>query len=120
STAVCPNPTAYFSDGNIIVNWDAVPGATNYSIQYRERNSNHDWTNIFVIRLPNTPLSTTAIIRGVKPGTEYEIIVQAMPFPVNQNGGCNRVYVTTPADCSGSLNVTLISLSGNTFAVSWN
>ena len=55
------------------VTWNAIPGAVNYNIYYKESNS-----KIWQHSVSNLPLTTMYTIRYLKKGVSYKYIVSAL------------------------------------------
>ncbi len=68
--AAAPTTTLTGGDGQVIVSWNAVPGADSYSVFYR-KNSAGQWAEV-----PNLS-GTSYTLKGLESGTSYQCVVRA-------------------------------------------
>ena len=115
-----PIPRLTAGDGQVYVEWDAVPGATKYGVFYRPSPFTGNYTNI-------DTTSTNYTITGLTNNTQYEIVVKAYNINIDRwtthmNVSSNRYRTSrnvTPSATAANPTLNLIPGNGQIY-VDWN
>jgi hypothetical protein len=105
------------SVNSVIVNWQPVPNTPSYNVRYREIGSAAPAMVISNIT------GTTATITGLKPGTRYEIEVQANCSGGGASAWSEPITVQTlgeaPTPCAVPVGITIDRITATTARASW-
>lgn len=113
----CDAPTnfniASVSSTSATTSWTAVSGATSYTIQYRQTIGSGAWTTVSGI------LTTSYIINGLSPATEYEVQVKATCSGGDSRYATGIIFISGLSACPEPSALSAIALNHNQASISW-
>jgi endonuclease/exonuclease/phosphatase family metal-dependent hydrolase len=108
-----PVVTTAFGDRTLTVDWEAVPGAGKYLVEYSTSSTFSKKVRI------DRGLSTSAIVTSLKNGTRYYARVLAVPSVGTGLGKSKTVSAVPEAGYPRELNVTVVPSGSHSVRVSW-
>ncbi|HKR05691.1 MAG TPA: LamG-like jellyroll fold domain-containing protein [Bacteroidia bacterium] len=95
-----------------LLNWDSVPGALSYNIQYR------------IIGIPSWSSASSPTnsynASGLTPGSTYEWQVQTVCSSGNSTFTFSATFITVPLSCNAPTGLTTTGISSGSATFNWN
>jgi uncharacterized protein YjdB len=118
ANAGCNSPTTYSAtdilQGSATLNWNAMPGAVNYKLRFREVGAG-SW-DFATIGAPDT----FKIKTGLNPATDYEWQIKTECATENSSYGALQTFTTTVAYCINPETLSTTDITHNKVTFNWN